>query len=80
MNQFEAKSQIGKSGITPGIINSLNLMLKTHKQVRISVLKSTGRDREKMKKIASEISEKLGELKVKTKCKIIGFTIILKKL
>ena len=80
MNKFEAKFQIGKLGITSGIIQSFESALKTHKQIRISVLKSAGRDREKVKKIASEISEKLEKFEVKSKYKIIGFTIILKKL
>lgn len=70
------KFQIGKSGVTEGILDSLVLAFKTHKSVRISVLKSFERDREKMKKIAEELSEKLPG---NYKSKIIGFTIVLRK-
>ena len=70
------KFQIGKNGITQGVIDSIALVLKNHRQVRISVLKSSGRDRERIEKIAQEI-----QLKLETKCdyRIIGFTIILTK-
>ena len=71
-----AKFQIGKSGITEGIIKSLSLALKNHKQVRISVLKSCCRDRDELKKIAQQIVNKQPH---KLNCKIIGYTIILIK-
>lgn len=70
----EAKFQIGKAGLTEGFISSLNLALKTHKRIRISVLKSAGREKESIKKMAEEICLKLIE---KCNFKIVGFTIIL---
>ena len=73
---IESKFQIGKNGMTSGIIESLNLSFKTHNQVRISVLKSATRDKEKMELIAKEISEKV---KYQTNYRIIGFTIILRR-
>ena len=76
MKKFETKFQIGKSGITEGTIESLKLAFKTHKQVRISLLKSTGHTKEKTKEIAEQIKSKLP---FKTDYKIIGFTIILRK-
>ena len=69
--------QIGKFGVTEGVIESLELALKNHKQVRISTLKASGRNRENIEKMAEEITSKLTE---KCKYKIIGFTIILVKL
>jgi RNA-binding protein YhbY len=72
---FQASFQIGKNGLTPGVINSLVLALKKHKQVRISVLKSASRNKAEISKIAQEIEEKIP----KTKSRILGFTIILKK-
>jgi RNA-binding protein YhbY len=69
--------QIGKNGLTPGIIESLELALKNHKQIRISVFKSSGRTRDTMKQIAEEITSKLKE---NCSYRVIGFTIILKKL
>ena len=68
-----AKFQVGKSGLTPGVIESLNLVLKNHKQVRISFLKSSGRDRNNIEFMAEEISQKLA---FPNKYKILGFTII----
>lgn len=66
--------QIGKFGVTPGVIESLSLALKNHKQVRISVLKSSGRNRENIEEIAKELVSKLKENCTYT---IVGFTIIL---
>jgi RNA-binding protein YhbY len=71
---LETKLQIGKNGITEGTLESLENALKTHKRVRISVFKSSGRDRESIKFMASELQSKL---KTKVDFKIIGFTIIL---
>lgn len=67
--------QIGKQGITEGVLESLRLALKNHKQVRISFLKSTKRDKAKMEELAKELQEKLGAIKYR----IIGFTVIIKK-
>jgi RNA-binding protein YhbY len=72
-----AKFQIGKFGVTPGVIESLELALKNHKQIRISVLKASGRTRENIEQMAQDITSKLKE---KCACKIIGFTIVLIKL
>ena len=73
---LETKFQIGKNKVTEGLIDSIALSLKTHKQARISVLKSATRDREEIKEMAEEICKKLP---VKCKNRIIGFTIILRK-
>jgi RNA-binding protein YhbY len=74
-----AKFQIGKFGVTPGVIDSLELVLKNHKQVRISVLKASGRDRDNMEKMAQQIVSGLKEKGEICDYKIIGFTIILVK-
>jgi RNA-binding protein YhbY len=79
MNKFEAKFQIGKSGITETFIETLKTAFKTHRQLRISTLASSGRDKEKIKLMASQISEELSSLGLSTAYKIIGFTIILRK-
>ncbi len=76
MNPFVAKFQIGKQGVTDGVIESLNNAMKSHRQVRISVLKSATRNREELKKIAENLQQKI---KCKTSCRIIGYTIILIK-
>ncbi len=70
------KFQIGKNGINEGVIESLNMILKNHRQIRVSVLKSIGRDRENVEKIALEIQKRT---EIKCDYRIIGFTIILTK-
>ncbi len=72
-----AKFQIGKNGVTEGTIISLALALKNHKQIRISMLKASGRDRNSVHRTAQELESKLP---FKLKTKVIGFTIILVKL
>jgi len=73
---LESKFQIGKNGVTEGVIKSLNQDLKAHNQIRISVLKSADRDRIKVKEMAEEIMQKVN---YNCNYKIIGFTIILKR-
>ena len=76
MNLFTAKFQIGKQGVTDGVIESLNSAMKFHRQVRVSVLKSATRNREELKKIAESLKQKL---KYKISYRIIGYTIIMIK-
>jgi RNA-binding protein YhbY len=77
MTFSEAQFQIGKAGLTGGIISSLNVLVKSHSRIRISVLKSATRDRAELEKMAEEIKSR-----VDAKCdyKLIGFTIILIRL
>tara|TARA_Y100000310_G_C20306285_1_gene634111 strand:+ start:248 stop:499 length:252 start_codon:yes stop_codon:yes gene_type:complete len=72
----EAKFQIGKNGLTKGVLESLELKFKTNKQVRISVLKSATPNKEKIREMAETISKSLPG---KYKARILGFTIILRK-
>lgn len=74
-----SKFQIGKAGITPGVIESLELSLKHHKQIKVSALKSSGRDKGNIKSMAQDIINKLNEKKINCDFKTIGFTIILIK-
>jgi RNA-binding protein YhbY len=69
--------QIGKQGLTPGIIESLKLHLKTHTQIRISVLKSATRDKAELEKIAQTIADSID---FHSTHRIIGYTIVLNKL
>lgn len=68
--------QLGKNGITESFINSLKDCFKKHDSVRVSALKSSTRDRKKLKECSEEILEKLGK---NYTSKIIGFTIVIKK-
>ena len=77
MNSLVAKFQIGKQGLTAGIVEALNNSLKTHKQIRVSILKSCCRDKSEIQKLVDELQEKLA---AKCSFRIIGFTIIINKL
>jgi RNA-binding protein YhbY len=72
----QSEIQIGKNGITDNFIESLKINFKTHVQVRISVLKSADRDKEKVREMSERILNDLGR---NYTSKIIGFTIIVKK-
>ena len=69
--------QIGKFGLTEGVIQSLTLSLKNHKQVRVSALKASGRNRENIEQMAKDIISKLTD---KCDYRTIGFTIIVTKI
>lgn len=75
-NKPEIKLHLGKRGLTEDFINGLKNAFKTRRRVKIKVLKSLERDREKIKELADKIIEELGE---NYRCKVIGFTIKLKK-
>jgi RNA-binding protein YhbY len=77
MKSFVSKFQIGKNGPTEGVIESLNLALKNHKQVRVSVLKSCCRDRVELQKITQELQKGIS---FKCSFRAIGYTIIISKL
>ena len=76
-----AKFQVGKSGITANIIQALDFIFKNHKQVRVSFLKASGRNKDSMQEMAIDLINKLSELnKNRYDYKIIGFTVILIKI
>ena len=68
--------QIGKNGITENFIETLKSYFKKHDNIKISVLKSFGRDKKELKKVVETILEKLGK---NYTAKTIGYTIALKK-
>ncbi len=72
----QSHMHLGKNGITENFIESLKNHFKNHENVKISVLKSAGHDKEKVRKYNEEILEKLGR---KYTSRTIGFTISLKK-
>ena len=76
INELEATVWIGKNGLTPEFIEQLKTASKNVENIRISILKSSGRDRQEVKEMKERILQELG---VKFTAKIIGFTIILKK-
>jgi len=74
--QAPLKFQIGKQGITEGAIQTLKSMFKTHRQVRISVLKSSGRDRNNIQDMAKSLCQKLNFPEI---YRVIGFAIIINR-
>lgn len=68
--------QLGKNGITENFLGTLKSYFKNHKNVKISVLKSAGHEKNKVKIYAEEI---LGELGNNYTARVIGFTINVKK-
>lgn len=67
---------LGKNGLTAGSMEMIQNAFKKHKQIRITVLKSFTRDREKIKETGNSIISNLGK---NYRLRIIGFTIILNR-
>ena len=70
------KLQLGKQGLTPEFIGNVKKAFENVESVRISLLKGSGRDREKTAEIKDKILEGLGP---KYTARVIGFTIVLRK-
>ncbi len=71
-----AKIQIGKNGISENFFSTLESYFKSHKNVKVIVLKSAREEREMTKDYAKQILEKLGK---NYTARIVGHTIALKK-
>lgn len=70
------KMQLGKKGLTPGFIETLRTSFVNSDSARISLLKSSTRDREEVKKWAEKIVSDLGK---NFTYKTIGYTIVIRK-
>jgi RNA-binding protein YhbY len=68
--------QLGKQGISKNFLNTLESHFKKHDIVKVSVLKSAGHEKNKVKSYSEEILKHLGN---KYTARLIGFTIILRK-
>jgi len=68
--------QLGKNGITENFIETLKDHFKNHENVKISVLKSAGHDKDGIRRYNEEVLGKLGR---KYTARTVGFTIFLKK-
>jgi len=68
--------QIGKNGLNSNFIQGVKNAFNNRKNIKIRILKSGGREKEKIRKIADEIISELG---ANYTAKIIGFTIAIKK-
>jgi len=68
--------QLGKNGVTENFIKTMHDHFRKHTNVKVSVLKGAGHEREKVKEYSEEILKGLGK---NYTAKIVGFTIFLKK-
>jgi len=68
--------QLGKKGLTKNFIDTLSDHFKSSRNVKISVLKSSTRDKKELKEISDKILDGLGK---NYTSRIIGYTIVLKK-
>ncbi len=71
------KFQIGKAGITDGTVQSLRNALKTHKIIRVSVLKGAAPDKAKVASMAQELRTLFKDT---IGIRVVGFTIIVRRL
>ena len=76
--------QMGKKGLSEGFLDSLSKTFKNHGLIKLSVLKTCTRDREEIKQIAEGLRVGLDKRTENENRKfitrIIGFTIIIKKI
>lgn len=68
--------QMGKNGLTDGVIEQARKMLEKEKAIKITILKSATRDRKEAKEISEKLISSLGS---NFQYRLIGYTIILKK-
>lgn len=71
---MSVKFQIGKNGLNEGIIDNIRKSFKRHENVKISLLKSYSRDKERIINDAEKICSELG-----CKYKLLGYTLMLKR-
>ena len=69
--------QIGKAGVTDGVIVALNKLLENHKHIRVSLLPSSGRNRDNVKTMADSLVSRLSFPCV---YRVIGFTLALRRI
>jgi RNA-binding protein YhbY len=72
----QTEIQIGKNGLTAAVIENLRKSFETHTAIKVSVLKSAGHEKNKVKEMADRIIADFGN---KFTYRILGFTIILRK-
>ncbi len=72
----QGRIQIGKYGVTENFLQTLATYFKKYKTVKISVLKSAGHTKEKVKEIEKEIIEFLG---TGFRSRVLGFVIVLQR-
>lgn len=75
-----ASAQIGKQGLTSGMIDLIENMFQNHELVKVAVLKTCTRDRDEIKKLAQDLcNELIKRFKKEFNFRIVGFTIFMRK-
>jgi len=73
---MQVNMQIGKNGLSSGFIDNLKKAFNKYELIKISVLKSGGHEKSRIKEMAENILENLGK---NYTCKIVGFTLFIRK-
>jgi len=68
--------QVGKNGLTEGLVNQLKNMFAKEKAIKVTLLKSATRDKKEAKEIADKLITSLGGRYQYT---LIGYTLVVKK-
>lgn len=68
--------QIGKNGLTDGLVEHARKLVDVEKLIKISILKTATRDKEEAKKMADNLVEKLGKQYTYT---MLGYVITLRR-
>ena len=68
--------QLGKAGVTENFLSTLRSHFQTHRNVKITVLRSACRDKQELKTIVARILETLG---TEYTARAVGYTINVKK-
>ncbi len=72
----QVSMQIGKNGLNEGFFETIRNSFKHYMMVKVSVLKSASRDKEKVREMAEKIVSVLGE---HYDYRALGFTILVKR-
>jgi len=72
-----SKVQLGKNGVTDNFIETLKSHFKKHSNVKISVLKSAGHEKETVKGYQEKIVKELGN---NYTARTVGFVINIRRL
>jgi len=70
------KFQLGKSGLTENFVEFVRKAFENCQIVKIEILKSCCRDKDRARKIGDKIAERLGK---NFNYKLIGYVLILRK-
>ena len=68
--------QVGKNGLTEGIIEQIKKAFKDEEIIKVSILKSACRDKKEAKEIADKIIEALGK---NFTARLIGYVVTINK-